>query len=303
MPSARGAALLRRRAARRHAAGPAGRPARASGAVGRRGARRGGGPRDRPAASVSAETPSCGRGSPRSRRTSASSSPTGRSCRPRSCPCRASDSSTSTPRSCRDTAAPLRCRPRCSRATWRPASSRCGSWTSSTRAPCISRAASRSARPTTRACCPTGSRAKARPCSSRLCGPSNAARSRRCRREGTPTFSRPLRREDGEVELERTGGGHRADAARVLRRGRASIPFWDRSASSCWRPTPPAPTSPLSPGELGGEGDRVLVGAGAGTALSLRRVQREGRTPMSGAEFHRGLAKPPGRLGRRPDGA
>jgi methionyl-tRNA formyltransferase len=115
---------------------------------------------------------------------------------------------------------------------------------------------------------------------------------------GEPTFSRPLRREDGEVDWD-------APAADIARRLRAFTPwpglytFLDGErvkllAADAGEPLPAAP----APGELARAGDLAVVGAGGGTALVLRRVQREGKTPVSAAEFLRGLPKLPGRLGR-----
>jgi methionyl-tRNA formyltransferase len=65
-------------------------------------------------------------------------------------------------------------------------------------------------------------------------------------------------------------------------------------AADAGEPLPAAP----APGELVRAGDLAVVGAGGATALVLRRVQREGRTPVSAAEFLRGLPKLPARLGR-----
>lgn len=119
---------------------------------------------------------------------------------------------------------------------------------------------------------------------------------------GEPTYSRPLRREDGEVDWS-------APAPEIARRLRAFSPwpglftFLDRERVKLLAAEaedgPPGP--PLEPGLLVREDDRALVGAGGGTRLSLRRVQREGRKPVSGAEFARGLPRLPARLGRDPD--
>lgn len=115
---------------------------------------------------------------------------------------------------------------------------------------------------------------------------------------GEPTFSRPLRREDGEVDWN-------APAADIARRLRAFTPwpglytFLDGErvkllAADVGEPLPATP----APGELARAGDLAVVGAGGGTALVLRRIQRESRTPVSAAEFLRGLSKLPAHLGR-----
>ena len=116
---------------------------------------------------------------------------------------------------------------------------------------------------------------------------------------GEPTFSRPLRREDGEVDW-------KAPAAEIARRLLAFTPWpglftflgGERlkllAADVASGGEPPS----LGPGELARAGDHALVGAGAGSSLVLRRVQREGRNPVSAAEFLRGLARLPVRLGR-----
>ncbi len=115
---------------------------------------------------------------------------------------------------------------------------------------------------------------------------------------GEPTFSGPLRREDGEVDW-------RAPAEEIARRLRAFSPwpglftFLGGERIKLLAADTVSGTSDLEPGVLSGAGDQVLAGAGGGTALVLRRVQREGRTPVSGAEFLRGLPESPARLGRQ----
>jgi methionyl-tRNA formyltransferase len=114
---------------------------------------------------------------------------------------------------------------------------------------------------------------------------------------GEPTYSRPLRREDGEVDWG-------APAAEIARKLRAFTPwpglftFLGRERIKLLAAEETAGTAPLEPGVLARAGDEPVVGAGAGTALRLRRLQREGRTPVSGAEFLRGLTQLPARLGR-----
>jgi methionyl-tRNA formyltransferase len=118
---------------------------------------------------------------------------------------------------------------------------------------------------------------------------------------GEPTYSRPLRREDGEVDWG-------APAAEIARKLRAFTPwpglftFLGTERLKLLAAEEVAGTAPFEPGVLAGAGGEPVVGAGAGTALRLRRVQKEGRTPVSGAEFLRGLSQLPARLGRSPGG-
>jgi len=114
---------------------------------------------------------------------------------------------------------------------------------------------------------------------------------------GEPTFSRPIRREDGEVDWT-------APAADIVARLRAFTPwpgvytFLGGERVKLLAAEAGEPVPGLAPGELARAGDLAVVGAGGGTGLVLRRVQREGRTPVSAAEFLRGLPKLPARLGR-----
>jgi methionyl-tRNA formyltransferase len=114
--------------------------------------------------------------------------------------------------------------------------------------------------------------------------------------EGEPTFTRPIRREDARVDWNEP-------AARIERRRRAFTPWpglhtfleggrvklleieVDRDA-----------TVERKPGTVWLEGSDAMVAAGGGTALRLARVQREGRKPVSGAEFLRGLPALPARF-------
>jgi methionyl-tRNA formyltransferase len=114
---------------------------------------------------------------------------------------------------------------------------------------------------------------------------------------GEATFSRPLRREDGEVDW-------RAPAEDIARRLRALSPwpglytFLGEERIKLLAAESLADGPALEPGTLVRDGLQAVVGAGAGTALSLRRIQRGGKTPVSGAEFLRGLRQLPVRLGR-----
>jgi methionyl-tRNA formyltransferase len=61
----------------------------------------------------------------------------------------------------------------------------------------------------------------------------------------------------------------------------------------------PAGTTPLPPGELAVEQDRLFVAAGSATRLELLEVQVEGKKRMPVADFLRGSAPHPGEsLGR-----
>src|SRR5262249_29771478 len=112
--------------------------------------------------------------------------------------------------------------------------------------------------------------------------------------QGTPSFCRPIRREDGEIDWARP-------AWEIDRRLRAFTPWpgvftfvpGDRLKVLEARPGPP---TSLAPGTVWRDGDRVRSAAGGGTSLELLRLQRSGRRPVSAAEFAKSL--PPGsRLG------
>ena len=117
---------------------------------------------------------------------------------------------------------------------------------------------------------------------------------------GEPTWSRPLRREDAEIDWT-------APAEDIARRLRAFSPWpglytfldGERIKLLAADAAAAAPEAAPPPGVLARIGEDAVAGAGGGTALRLRRVQREGRTPVSGAEFLRGTRELPARLGRR----
>lgn len=119
---------------------------------------------------------------------------------------------------------------------------------------------------------------------------------------GEPTYCRTLRREDGEVDWS-------MDASEIARRLRAFTPwpglytFLGEERVKLLAAEAVAGDPSLAPGVLARAGDEAVAGAGGGTALRLRRVQREGRKPVSGAEFARGIPRLPARLGRVPGGA
>jgi methionyl-tRNA formyltransferase len=106
---------------------------------------------------------------------------------------------------------------------------------------------------------------------------------------GEPTFTRPLTREHGRIDWGKT-------ASEIERRLRAFAPWpglhsvvngervklLDLEISRGGDPG-------TEPGTLRDEGGEATVAAGDGTALVLKRVQREGRKPTTGIEFLRGL--------------
>ncbi len=114
--------------------------------------------------------------------------------------------------------------------------------------------------------------------------------------EGEPTFTRPIRRDDARVDWNEP-------AVEIERRRRAFTPWpglhtflqggrvklleleVDRDA-----------TVGREPGTVWLEGNDAMVAAGGQTVLRLVRVQREGRRPVSGAEFLRGLPALPVRF-------
>jgi methionyl-tRNA formyltransferase len=116
---------------------------------------------------------------------------------------------------------------------------------------------------------------------------------------GEPTFCRPLSREDGEVDWIRP-------AAEIARRLRAFSPwpglysFLGAERIKILAAEARQGGGDRPPGTLDRSDGEALVSAGDGTALVLRRVQRAGRKPVSGAEFLRGLANLPAQLGKPP---
>ena len=113
---------------------------------------------------------------------------------------------------------------------------------------------------------------------------------------GTPSFCKPIRRQDGEVDWT-------LPAETIERRLRAYTPwpglytFLGGERVKILAARVGIPARDREPGDFWLEKDELLAAAGGGTTLVLERVQREGRTASSGAEFARG-ARPPGRFGR-----
>lgn len=117
--------------------------------------------------------------------------------------------------------------------------------------------------------------------------------------EGEPSFCRPIRREDGEVDWTLA-------AATIERRLRAYTPwpglytFLGKTRIKILEAEPGPSGISEQPGTVWAEAGRLLAAAGDGTTLRLERVQRAGRTPVSGADFAL-AARLPGRFGLAPD--
>ena len=113
---------------------------------------------------------------------------------------------------------------------------------------------------------------------------------------GEPTYSRPLRRTDGEIDWSKTADG-------ILRARRAYSPWpglftfrnGERIKLLDARPGPES--SGHEPGELFPAGGVFAVACGSGTSILPILLQREGRKPVESAEFFRGMPEA-GRFGR-----
>jgi methionyl-tRNA formyltransferase len=116
--------------------------------------------------------------------------------------------------------------------------------------------------------------------------------------EGEPSFCRPIRREDGEVDW-------RMPATVLSRRLRAYTPwpglhtFLGSERVKILAAETASAGSSEAPGTLRLEAGQLIAAAGEGSALRLVRLQRAGRKPVSGAEFGRALQFP-GRFGTAP---
>ena len=112
---------------------------------------------------------------------------------------------------------------------------------------------------------------------------------------GTATVCRPIRREDALVDWERP-------AAEILRRLRAFTPwpglftFLEGERVKILEAEESRERLAAPPGSFDLESGELVAGAGTGTAVRIRRLQRAGRKPVSGAEFAR-AARLPGRFG------
>jgi methionyl-tRNA formyltransferase len=113
---------------------------------------------------------------------------------------------------------------------------------------------------------------------------------------GEPSFCKPVRREDGEVDWTLA-------AAEIERRLRAYTPWpglftflgGERVKILAADIGPGGRTQP--PGAFWSDGEYLFVSAGGGSALELRLLQRAGRKPVSGADFARAV-RPSQRFGR-----
>ncbi len=105
--------------------------------------------------------------------------------------------------------------------------------------------------------------------------------------EGEPSFCRPLSREDGEVDWN--------VPARQIERMLRSFTPWPGLYTFLGRERVKildadiGPKTDRPPGEVWSQQGAALVAAGRATSLLLRRLQREGRRPVTGAEFVRSL--------------
>lgn len=115
---------------------------------------------------------------------------------------------------------------------------------------------------------------------------------------GTPSFCRPIRREDGLVDWSLT-------ARQLKRRLRAYTPWpglftflgVERIKILAADVGPRERSDP--PGAFWLEGGELLAAAGDGSTLLVRRLQRAGRNPVAGAEFAQG-ARLSGRFSGEP---
>jgi methionyl-tRNA formyltransferase len=114
---------------------------------------------------------------------------------------------------------------------------------------------------------------------------------------GEPSFCRPIRREDGEVDWA-------SPAIAITRRLRAFTPWpglhtfaGSERIKILGADVAPEPSAG-EPGSFRLEGGRLLVAAGGGTTVALERAQRAGKDPVTGAELARSLSS--GRFGPSP---
>jgi methionyl-tRNA formyltransferase len=114
--------------------------------------------------------------------------------------------------------------------------------------------------------------------------------------EGEPSYCRPIRREDGEVNW--------TLPARLIERKLRAYTPWPglytflageriKILAADWRPE----AGSGEPGEFRMENGELVVSAGGGSSLLARHLQREGKNAVSGGEFARGV-RTPGRFGR-----
>lgn len=113
--------------------------------------------------------------------------------------------------------------------------------------------------------------------------------------EGEPSYCRPLRREDGEVDWN-------LPALEIERRLRAFTPwpglytFLEGDRVKILE-AEAGGSARNAPGELWIEGGTAFAGAGGGTSLRIRRAQRSGKNPVDGGELVRSLPGGAARFG------
>jgi methionyl-tRNA formyltransferase len=115
---------------------------------------------------------------------------------------------------------------------------------------------------------------------------------------GEPSFCRPVRREDGEVDWT-------LPAVAIERRLRAYTPWpglytflGDERVKILAAETGPG-GRPEAPGILWTGKGRLFAAAGGGSSIELGQLQRAGRKPVSGPDFALAV-RPPRRFGRSP---
>jgi methionyl-tRNA formyltransferase len=115
--------------------------------------------------------------------------------------------------------------------------------------------------------------------------------------QGEPSFCKPIRREDGEVDWS-------LPAAEIARRLRAYTPwpglhtFAGAERIKILEAEPAEDRGAAKPGTLRLESGRLLVAAGRGEAVEVVRAQRAGRSAVTGAELARGLPRDVRRFGK-----
>lgn len=117
---------------------------------------------------------------------------------------------------------------------------------------------------------------------------------------GEPSYCKPIRREDAEADWTQDSGA-------LERRLRAFTPwpglhtFAGTERIKILEARRAEAAAPGQPGEYRLESGRLLVTAGGGSALELRRAQRAGKRPVTGVELARSLGPSSrGRFGRAP---
>jgi methionyl-tRNA formyltransferase len=114
--------------------------------------------------------------------------------------------------------------------------------------------------------------------------------------KGEPSYCKPIRREDGEVDwtlpavdLERRLRAYTPWPGLFTFLGQERVKILEAEARTGGRREPP--------GAFWSEGEHLFASAGDGGSLELKLLHRAGRKPVSGADFARAV-QPPGRFGR-----